>query len=177
MTQPDSITVLSGFDADAERLVAFLGSCELDREIALPGVGAISVKGMRLLSADPKLTGPKPTKYLVFFIGDRGIARVLNGDVSDQQELVAGEDRPAGEEASIYLSWLADFVAAVRRAILRDGGVEVTGFGTFSVKSKPSRPGVNPNTGEPIEIPPRKLLAFKSAPGLTDRLTRARGAN
>ena len=38
--------------------------------------------------------------------------------------------------------------------------VKISGFGKWSIKSKKSRPGRNPHTGERIEISARKVVAF-----------------
>jgi integration host factor subunit alpha len=39
--------------------------------------------------------------------------------------------------------------------------IKIAGFGTFEVKEKAARRGRNPQTGEVIEIAPRKVLTFK----------------
>ena len=39
--------------------------------------------------------------------------------------------------------------------------VQISGFGTFEIKTYAARVGHNMNTGEPLQIPERKLPAFK----------------
>ncbi|MBR5899780.1 MAG: HU family DNA-binding protein [Clostridia bacterium] len=39
--------------------------------------------------------------------------------------------------------------------------VQISGFGTFEIKSKSAREGVNPKTGEKIKISASKIPAFK----------------
>lgn len=41
--------------------------------------------------------------------------------------------------------------------------VKINGFGTFSVKPTKARKGVNPATGQEIEIPASKKLVFKAS--------------
>lgn len=41
--------------------------------------------------------------------------------------------------------------------------VKLSGFGVFEVRSKRSRPGRNPKTGEPIEITARKVVTFRGS--------------
>ncbi len=41
--------------------------------------------------------------------------------------------------------------------------VNITGFGRFSVKERPARPGRNPRTGEPMEYAASRTLAFKAS--------------
>lgn len=57
---------------------------------------------------------------------------------------------------------LVDLVIEEIKAELATGeDVLVTGFGKWVVRSKPSRPGRNPATGEAIEIAPRRVASFK----------------
>ena len=39
--------------------------------------------------------------------------------------------------------------------------IKIAGFGNFEVKEKAARRGRNPQTGEIIEISPRRVLTFK----------------
>jgi integration host factor subunit alpha len=41
--------------------------------------------------------------------------------------------------------------------------VKIPGFGTFNVRQKASRRGRNPQTGEELEITPRRVLTFKAS--------------
>ena len=40
--------------------------------------------------------------------------------------------------------------------------IQLTGFGSFEVRDRNARKGRNPQTGEEIEIPARKVPAFKA---------------
>lgn len=44
----------------------------------------------------------------------------------------------------------------------QEGRLIVKGFGTFSVVTKEARTGRNPATGEPVKIPKKTVLKFKS---------------
>ena len=46
--------------------------------------------------------------------------------------------------------------------------VTLVGFGTFEVRERAARKGVNPATGEPIDIPAAKVPAFKAGKALRD---------
>lgn len=48
--------------------------------------------------------------------------------------------------------------------------VAITGFGTFSAKNRAARQGVNPKTGEKIQIPAMTVPKFKAGKGLKDAL-------
>ena len=51
------------------------------------------------------------------------------------------------------------------------GKVAISGFGTFSTKSRSARKGRNPATGAEITIPARKYAHFAPAKGLKDRVS------
>ena len=62
-------------------------------------------------------------------------------------------------------------VFEVIAAELESGGeVSVSGFGKFSVSDRSARQGVNPATGEKIQIPASKAAKFSAASGLKSRL-------
>ncbi len=46
--------------------------------------------------------------------------------------------------------------------------VAIAGFGTFEAKTRNAREGINPATGEKIQIPERTSAAFKPATALKD---------
>jgi len=52
------------------------------------------------------------------------------------------------------------FLNAIRDSLKRDEKVVLTGFGTFSLRSRKSRKGRNPKTGEAITIAARKAPGF-----------------
>lgn len=60
----------------------------------------------------------------------------------------------------------------VKEELKQGGKVKIAGFGNFSVKEKKSRRGRNPQTGEEIEIPARRVLTFKPSNVLRDALNK-----
>lgn len=56
-------------------------------------------------------------------------------------------------------------VDIITEAMTEGEAVQITGFGTFDVKSRAARMGRNPHTNEEIEIPASKGVHFK--PGAT----------
>jgi DNA-binding protein HU-beta len=52
------------------------------------------------------------------------------------------------------------------RAIRKDRRFQVPGFGTFTVRSRKSRKGRNPQTGDEITIKASRTVGFKPAPDL-----------
>jgi integration host factor subunit beta len=55
-------------------------------------------------------------------------------------------------------------------ALEAGGRVELRGFGAFSVRSRPARPGRNPRTGEPVKVKAKHVPFFKSGKELRARL-------
>jgi len=49
----------------------------------------------------------------------------------------------------------------IKQSLQNGEDVLISGFGKFSVKEKRGRRGRNPQTGEPITLPPRKVVTFK----------------
>ena len=55
-------------------------------------------------------------------------------------------------------------------ALENGGRVELRGFGAFSVRSRPARPGRNPRTGESVKVKAKHVPFFKSGKELRARL-------
>jgi integration host factor subunit beta len=53
------------------------------------------------------------------------------------------------------------FFHSIKDAILRGEEIEIRGFGSFRFRKRTSRSGRNPRTGEPVKVPPKKVLYFK----------------
>lgn len=49
----------------------------------------------------------------------------------------------------------------IKQSFVEGESVKVSGFGTFNVRKKNPRRGRNPQTGEELEITPRRVLTFK----------------
>ena len=58
--------------------------------------------------------------------------------------------------------------ASIQEALVAGEEVQVTGFGSFKVKDRAERPGVNPKTGEKITIKASKAPAFSAGKTLHD---------
>lgn len=57
---------------------------------------------------------------------------------------------------------------AITKALAEGDKVALVGFGTFSVKERAARTGINPKTKETVEIPAAKVPAFKAGSALKD---------
>ena len=57
---------------------------------------------------------------------------------------------------------LVEMILDLIKQTLKEGEtVKLSGFGNFVVRSKNSRKGRNPKTGQEIEITPRKVVSFR----------------
>ena len=55
---------------------------------------------------------------------------------------------------------------------MKDGEkVTISGFGSFRVVAKAAQKGRNPQTGQPIVIPARRVVKFKPAKKLTEKMS------
>ncbi len=52
-------------------------------------------------------------------------------------------------------------IDAITEALKSGEKIQISGFGTFEIKSKDAREGINPKTGEKIHIEASKIPAFK----------------
>ena len=60
------------------------------------------------------------------------------------------------------------FVAAVKKALKKGDRVSLVGFGSWEVRKRAKRNGVNPQTGERITIAARKVVKFNPGKDLRD---------
>jgi len=51
----------------------------------------------------------------------------------------------------------------MKENLARGETIKISGFGNFTVREKKARRGRNPQTGEEIEISPRRVLTFKAS--------------
>jgi DNA-binding protein HU-beta len=59
-------------------------------------------------------------------------------------------------------------IDVISKALKKGDTVTLVGFGTFSVRKRAARQGLNPQTREPIQIKASKNPAFKAGKALKD---------
>ena len=59
---------------------------------------------------------------------------------------------------------------SMSEALVRGEGIEIRGFGSFTVREYDSYMGRNPKTGEKIKVKPKKLPFFKVGKDLKERV-------
>lgn len=60
------------------------------------------------------------------------------------------------------------FIEAVKEALAAGDKVQIVGFGSFEVRQRAARKGLNPQTKSPIDIPARRVPVFKAGKDLRD---------
>jgi DNA-binding protein HU-beta len=58
------------------------------------------------------------------------------------------------------------FFDLIKTFVVAEGKLNVSGFGTFRLKSRKARTARNPRTGEQVKVGPSKSLGFKASPAL-----------
>jgi DNA-binding protein HU-beta len=66
---------------------------------------------------------------------------------------------------------ISSFVEVVTETLKAGDKVSIVGFGTFEVRERAARDGVNPQTQEKIRIESTKIPAFKAGKTLKDAIT------
>ena len=66
---------------------------------------------------------------------------------------------------------LAAFVDTVTETLAKGDSIQLVGFGTFEVRERAAREGINPRTKEKIEIAATKFPAFKAGSALKDAVS------
>ena len=59
-------------------------------------------------------------------------------------------------------------ISSLTKALKKGDSVTLVGFGTFQVRKRAARTGRNPKTGNTINIPASKTVAFKASSALKD---------
>ncbi len=59
---------------------------------------------------------------------------------------------------------------SIIQSLSKSDKVELRGFGSFRVRSRESRDGRNPRTGETVSIPPKKVPFFKAGKELREKV-------
>lgn len=83
--------------------------------------------------------------------------------VLEVQKALGKETSKAGAERAVEA-----VISSILKGIKKDKSVQLIGFGTFTVKQRAAREGVNPQTGAKIKIKASKTVGFKASKSLKD---------
>lgn len=80
----------------------------------------------------------------------------------NKTELIAAIAEKAGIAKKDADKALAAFIESVTEELKAGGKVQLVGFGTFEVKERAARTGINPQTKQQIKIAASKAPVFKA---------------
>ena len=83
-------------------------------------------------------------------------------------ELVTSVAAKAGLSKKDSEKAIAAVVESITEALAKGESVQLVGFGTFEVRERAARTGINPRTKEKIEIAATNVPAFKAGKALKD---------
>ena len=63
---------------------------------------------------------------------------------------------------------IAGMIETITETLAKGESIQLVGFGTFEVRERAARTGINPRTKEKIEIAATKVPAFKAGRALKD---------
>ncbi len=63
-------------------------------------------------------------------------------------------------------------LSSITKTLQKGQKVSLVGFGTFEVRNRKARTGINPKTKEPIQIPASKAPAFKAGKAFKQAINR-----
>ncbi len=86
----------------------------------------------------------------------------------NKSELIASMAEKADLSKAAAEKALAAFQDAVTEGLQKGETISLVGFGTFSVGERAARTGRNPQTGEEMQIPAKKVVKFKVGKKLAD---------
>ncbi|MBM3288027.1 MAG: HU family DNA-binding protein [Candidatus Eisenbacteria bacterium] len=85
-----------------------------------------------------------------------------------KSQLVETLAKEAGLEKKQTKMFLEGLTQVVEKTLKKGGDIPLTGLGKFKVQNRKARMGRNPQTGESIKIPAKKVVKFTVAKNLKD---------
>ena len=84
-------------------------------------------------------------------------------------EIIAGQTNVSKKDTEAVFDAIFD---EIKNEMISGGKVAINGFGSFEVRERAARQGINPLTKEKIEIAACKAPAFKAAKALKDAINK-----
>ena len=85
-----------------------------------------------------------------------------------KSDLIAAVATKIGSSKKDSEKAVAAVLESITEALANGGAVQLVGFGTFEVKERASRKGINPRTKEEITIASSKLPSFNAGKALKE---------
>ncbi len=86
---------------------------------------------------------------------------------SDLIRIVAQRVNSKKKEIKLCINTIFD---SMTQALANNEKIEIRGFGSFKTKVRQAKKGKNPKTGQPIDIPAKRIPSFRVGKELKQRL-------
>lgn len=86
----------------------------------------------------------------------------------NKRDLIAAIAKESGLSIADAERALETILDKITEALARGESVSLVGFGSFSIRTRAARMGINPRSGQPIHIPNTRVPVFKVAKALKD---------
>ncbi|BAS29401.1 HU family DNA-binding protein [Limnochorda pilosa] len=90
----------------------------------------------------------------------------------NKSELISKVADKAGLTKKVAGETVESVLSAIADALSQGDKVTLVGFGTFEVRDRAARKGVNPATGSTISIPASRVPAFKAGKSLKEAVAK-----
>ncbi len=90
----------------------------------------------------------------------------------NKTELIAAVAERTGMSKKDTEAVIAAAVNTITAALADEEKVQLVGFGSFEVKKRAERTGLNPRTKEPVQIAATKVPVFKAGKALKDAVAK-----
>lgn len=87
-------------------------------------------------------------------------------------ELISAVSEKSGLTKKDSEKAVTSVIESITDALASGDKVSLVGFGTFEVKDRKARKGLNPRTHQPMEIAASKLPAFKAGKALKEAVSK-----
>ena len=88
----------------------------------------------------------------------------------NKSELIMELAEETGLHKQVTEAVVKEVFHAMTEALVHNEGIEIRGFGSFSIREYDSYMGRNPKSGEKIKVAPKKLPFFKVGKELKERV-------
>ena len=89
-----------------------------------------------------------------------------------KKEFVDAYAKATGETKKRSEELVNQFLETVEETLLKGDSVQFVGWGTFEVKERAARTGINPQTKKEIKIPAKNVVKFKVGKKLADNVAK-----
>jgi DNA-binding protein HU-beta len=94
--------------------------------------------------------------------------RMLMGKIALIERVAQRSGKSVKETSAVVNATLE----TIREALMRGDAVQLTGFGSFGVRTRAAHKGVNPQTRARMQVPAKQHVRFSAGKGLSDAVAR-----